>query len=194
MSASQLVCSISDCRIHASCFLVVPHMPKFCLKPDSHVNLCKAPESHGRHTSWVRATHGRQAPYDEFVHRWSTITRRHAVWHGGALRALRQTISFRLHAKESTQVVLPVLCTNPWQIAVAVAHMSVQLLLHIHKFHAWDAAPAQTLPLEHPPRGPIHGRGQPGIMSFVSASKSLSQMTGIRKSSDFKANRRMARC
>ena len=88
------------------------------------------------------------------------------MWHGGALRALRQTISFRLHAKESTRVVLLVLCTNPWQIAVTVARMSVQLLMHIHKFHAWDAAPAQTLPLEHPPRGPIHGRGQPSIVSL----------------------------
>ena len=168
--------------------------PSFASNQIATSTRAKAPESHGRHTSWVRATHGRQAPYDEFVHRWSTITRRHAVWHGGALRALRQTISFRLHAKESTRVVLLGLCTNPWQIAVTVARMSVQLLMHIHTFHAWDAAPAQTLPLEHPPQGPIHGRGQPGIMSFVSASKSLSQMTGIRKSLDFKANRRMARC
>ena len=91
---------------------------------------------------------------------------------------MRQTISFRLHAKES----------NPWQIAVAVAHMSMQLLLHIHKFHAWDAAPAQTLPLEHPPRGPIHGRGQPSIVSFVSASQA--RQTGGWRGSGWKAEPR----
>ena len=190
MSASQFVCSISDCRIQASCFRVVLHMPKFCLKPDSHVNLCKAPGSHGRHTSWVRATHGRQAPYDEFVHRWSTITRRHAVWHGGALRALRQTISFQLHAKESTQVVLHISYTRSMASAVAVAHISVQSM-HLHTFHAWDAAPAQTLPLEHPPQGPIHGRGQPSIVSFVSASQA--RQTGGWRGSGWKTEPRGSR-
>ena len=45
------------------------------------------------------------------------------------------------------------------------------LSMHLHTFHAWDAAPAKTLPLEHPPQGPIHGRGQPSIVSFVSASQ-----------------------
>ena len=55
---------------------------------------------------------------------------------------------------------------------------------------AWDAAPAQTLPLEHPSRGPIHGRGQPGTLSFVSARGSFTRrMTGIRKSSDSNGNR-----
>ena len=90
--------------------------------------------------------------------------------------------------KKSTRVVLLVLCTNPWQIAVTVARMSVQLLMHIHEFHAWDAAPAQTLPLEHPPRGPIHGRGQPSIVSFVSASQA--RQTGGWRGSGWKAEPR----
>ena len=81
------------------------------------------PESHGRHTSWVRATPGRQALHDELVYRWSTRQRKHAVWHGGALRALRQTISFQLHAKESTQVALQFSYTRSMASAVAVAHI-----------------------------------------------------------------------
>ena len=81
------------------------------------------PESHGRHTSWVRATPGRQALHDELVYRWSTRQRKHAVWHGGALRALRQTISFQLHAKESTQVALHISYTRSMAFALAVAHI-----------------------------------------------------------------------